>query len=45
MTPETAEHLDKAREYLTKARNLLDVPHYRDEARAAYPAVSTRLKH
>ena len=39
MTPETAEHLDKAREYLTKARNLLDVMHYNDEAgRAAYLA-------
>ena len=25
MTPETNEHLDKAREYLVKARNLLDV--------------------
>jgi uncharacterized protein (UPF0332 family) len=39
VTPETAEHLDKAREYLTKARNLLDVMHYNDEAgRAAYLA-------
>lgn len=39
MTPETAEHLDKAREYLTKARNLFDVMHYHDEAgRAAYLA-------
>jgi uncharacterized protein (UPF0332 family) len=39
VTPETAEHLDKAREYLTKARNLLDVMHYHDEAgRAAYLA-------
>ena len=39
MTPETAEHLDKAREYLTRARNLLDVMHYNDEAgRAAYLA-------
>ena len=39
MTPETKEHLDKAREYLTKARGLLDVLHYNDEAgRAAYLA-------
>ncbi len=39
MTPETNEHLDKAREYLVKARNLLDVMHYNDEAgRAAYLA-------
>ena len=37
MTPETAEHINKAREYLAKARNLLDVMHYNDEAgRAAY---------
>jgi uncharacterized protein (UPF0332 family) len=39
VTPETQEHLDKAREYLTKARNQLDVLHYADEAgRAAYLA-------
>jgi len=39
MTPETAEHLDKAGEYLVKARTLLDVVHYNDEAgRAAYLA-------
>ncbi len=39
MTPETQDHLDKAREYLTKARALLDVLHYDDEAgRAAYLA-------
>jgi uncharacterized protein (UPF0332 family) len=39
VTPETAEHLGKAREYLTKARALLDVMHYHDEAgRAAYLA-------
>ena len=39
MTPETREHLDRAREYLTKARNLLDVMHYNDDAgRAAYLA-------
>ncbi|MBO0737952.1 MAG: HEPN domain-containing protein [Alphaproteobacteria bacterium] len=39
MTPEAAGHLDKAREYLTKARALLDVLHYPDEAgRAAYLA-------
>ena len=39
MTPETQEHLDKAREYLIKARNQLDVLHYNDEAaRAAYLA-------
>jgi uncharacterized protein (UPF0332 family) len=37
--PESAEHLDRAGEYLTKARNLLDVLHYNDEAgRAAYLA-------
>jgi hypothetical protein len=35
--PKAAEHLDRAREYLTKARNQLDVLHYNDEAgRAAY---------
>ena len=39
MTPETREHLEKAREYLVKARGLLDVLHYHDEAgRAAYLA-------
>lgn len=39
MKPEAAEHLDRAGEYLTKARNLLDVLHYNDEAgRAAYLA-------
>ena len=39
MTPETAEHLDRAREYLIKARRLLDVMRYNDEAgRAAYLA-------
>jgi uncharacterized protein (UPF0332 family) len=39
VTPEAAEHLDEAREYLTKARNLLDVMHYNDEAgRATYLA-------
>ncbi len=39
MTPETKEHLDKAGAYLTKARGLLDVMHYNDEAgRAAYLA-------
>jgi uncharacterized protein (UPF0332 family) len=39
VTPEAAEHLDKAREYLVKARGLLDVMHYNDEAgRAAYLA-------
>jgi uncharacterized protein (UPF0332 family) len=39
VTPETQEHLDKAREYLVKARGLLDVLHYADEAgRAAYLA-------
>lgn len=39
MTPEATEHLDRAREYLTKARNLLDVMHYNDDAgRAAYLA-------
>jgi uncharacterized protein (UPF0332 family) len=39
VTPETQEHLDKAREALSKARGLLDVMHYSDEAaRAAYLA-------
>lgn len=39
MTPETGEHLEKAREYLVKARALLDVVHFADEAgRAAYLA-------
>jgi len=39
VTPETNEHLNKAREYLVKARNLLDVMQYNDEAgRAAYLA-------
>lgn len=39
MTPEASEHLDKARQYLVKARGFLDVMHYSDEAgRAAYLA-------
>jgi uncharacterized protein (UPF0332 family) len=39
VTPESAEHLAKAREYLDKARALLDVVHFADEAgRAAYLA-------
>jgi uncharacterized protein (UPF0332 family) len=39
VAPETGEHLNKAREYLIKARGLLDVMHYNDEAgRAAYLA-------
>ena len=39
MTPESQDHLDKAREYLTKAREILDRLHYNDEAgRAAYLA-------
>ena len=39
MTPEAQEHLDKAREYLTKARETFDILHYADEAgRAAYLA-------
>jgi uncharacterized protein (UPF0332 family) len=39
VTPETGQHLDKAREYLIKAHGLLDVMHYDDEAgRAAYLA-------
>ncbi len=39
MTPETADYLDKARESLSKARDLLDLTHYSDEAaRAAYLA-------
>jgi len=32
VTPESVEHLDRAREHLTKARNLLDVMHYNDDA-------------
>jgi hypothetical protein len=32
VTPEAVEHLDKAREALIKARGLLDVMHYSDEA-------------
>jgi uncharacterized protein (UPF0332 family) len=32
VTPEASDHLAKAREYLRKARNLLDVMHYSDEA-------------
>ena len=39
MTPEIADHLVKAREYLIKARNFIDVMQYNDEAaRAAYLA-------
>jgi uncharacterized protein (UPF0332 family) len=39
VTPEAADYLSKARESLTKARGLLDVMHYSDEAgRAAYLA-------
>jgi hypothetical protein len=39
VTPETKEHIDKARDYLTKARSLVAVMHYHDEAgRAAYLA-------
>ncbi len=39
MTPEAADYLAKAREYLSKAGSLLDVVHYSDEAaRAAYLA-------
>jgi uncharacterized protein (UPF0332 family) len=39
VTPEAEEHLDKAREALIRARGLLDVMHYSDEAaRAAYLA-------
>jgi uncharacterized protein (UPF0332 family) len=39
VTPETGEHLDKARACLTKSRALLDVMHYNDEAgRGAYLA-------
>ena len=39
MTPEAEEHLGKAREALIKARGLLDVMHYSDEAaRVAYLA-------
>ncbi|HJU19595.1 MAG TPA: HEPN domain-containing protein [Stellaceae bacterium] len=39
MTPEAREHLDKARDYLTKARAMLEIMHYSDEAaRAAYLA-------
>jgi uncharacterized protein (UPF0332 family) len=35
VTPEASDHLIKAREYLNKARNLLDVMHYSDEAARA----------
>jgi hypothetical protein len=39
VTPEAADYLSKARESLTKARDLLNVLHYSDEAgRAAYLA-------
>ena len=39
MTPEAKEHPDRAREYLTKARNFSNLLHYDDEAgRAAYLA-------
>ena len=39
MTPEAKQHLDRAREYLSKARSFSDVLHYDDEAgRAAYLA-------
>ena len=39
MTPETADYLSKARGYLTKSRDLLDLMRYSDEAgRAAYLA-------
>ena len=43
MTPEAQEHLDKARESLIKARGLLDVMRYSDEAaRAAFCRPSAR---
>jgi len=32
VTPEAREHLDKAREYPTKARAMLEAMHYSDEA-------------
>jgi uncharacterized protein (UPF0332 family) len=39
VTPESEEHLRRAREYLGKAQTLLDVVHFGDEAaRAAYLA-------
>jgi len=39
VTPETREHIDKAREHLTKACAFLDVMGFADDAgRAAYPA-------
>jgi uncharacterized protein (UPF0332 family) len=39
VTPESEGHLRKGREYLSKARTLLDVTHFSDEAaRAAYLA-------
>jgi len=40
VTPETAGHLDKAREYPTKARNLLGVMHYL----AGFHAVTSRFR-
>jgi len=47
VTPEAAEHLDKARDYLAKARALIDVLRYADEAgRATYLAgFHARLRH
>jgi len=43
VTPEAQEHLDKARESLIKARGLLDVMRYSDEAaRAAFCRPSAR---
>jgi uncharacterized protein (UPF0332 family) len=39
VTPESEEHLRRAREYLSKAQTLLEVVHFGDEAaRAAYLA-------
>jgi uncharacterized protein (UPF0332 family) len=39
LTPEALEHLERARDYLVKARDLLEVFRYGDEAgRAAYLA-------
>ena len=44
MTPEAAEHLDKAREALSKARGLLDVMHYCDEAARAADLVHQKVQ-
>ena len=44
MTPEAAGHFAKAHEYLTKARALLDVLHYADEAGRLHISQATMLR-